>query len=69
MLCVQVFAQPVFEAIESMIARRKPAWAGHIPKFRWAWRGAYVVFTAALAISIPFFQALMGLVGEVSDLE
>lgn len=63
--CMQVFAQPVFETIENGIAKRRPAWAGHIPRLRFLWRGAYVVLTATLAIVIPFFQALMGLVGKL----
>ena len=62
-LHAQVFGQPVFELVENGVAKSRPAWAGHIPKLRIVWRSAYVVFTAALAISIPFFQALMGLVG------
>ena len=58
-----MFAQPVFQTIEDGIARRKPAWAAHIPKLRIIWRSLYVVVTALFAILIPFFQALMGLVG------
>ena len=59
----QVFGQPVFEIVENSVAKLRPAWAGHMPKFRIVWRSLFVVLTALLAILIPFFQALMGLVG------
>lgn len=59
---LQVFTQPVFEAIETALTGRLPALRAHARVMRIGTRGAYVACTGTVAASLPFFGDLMGLI-------
>ncbi|BBN20699.1 amino acid permease [Marchantia polymorpha subsp. ruderalis] len=76
----QVFAQPVFAFVEGWITKRRPdshfihknfdlvlPWGStyHLNLFRLTWRSGYVAVTTLLAILLPFFNAIMGLLGAI----
>ncbi|KAG6551692.1 hypothetical protein Mapa_006781 [Marchantia paleacea] len=76
----QVFAQPVFAFVEGWITKRRPdshfihknfdlvlPWGStyHFNLFRLTWRSGYVAVTTLLAILLPFFNAIMGLLGAI----
>ena len=62
-LVLQVFAQPVFENIESSMTEQQ-LWPSKQPRLmRAVVRSLYVVVTAFVAICLPFFADLMGLIG------
>ena len=59
----QVFAQPVFENIESFMTENQ-VWPSKQPwLMRAIVRSLYVAFTTFVACLIPFFADLMGLIG------
>ena len=59
----QVFAQPVFENIESFMTENQ-VWPSKQPwLMRAIVRSLYVGFTTFVACLIPFFADLMGLIG------
>ena len=60
---LQVFAQPVFENIETLMTKNQ-VWPSKQPRLmRAVVRSLYVVMTTFVAICIPFFADLMGLIG------
>ncbi|KAL2622574.1 hypothetical protein R1flu_002779 [Riccia fluitans] len=76
----QVFAQPVFSFMEGYVSKRRPHnyfinknFELILPRgitsqwnlFRLTWRTIYVVVTTFLALLIPFFNAITGLLGAV----
>ncbi len=63
-LCaLQVFAQPVFENVETLMTKNQ-VWPSKQPRLmRAVVRSLYVVMTTFVAICIPFFADLMGLIG------
>ncbi|KAE9618644.1 hypothetical protein Lal_00047964 [Lupinus albus] len=77
----QVFAQPIFDLVESSCTRRWPEsefitkeYVVNFPMigslrinlFRSIWRALYVVFTTVLAMLLPFFNSILGLLGAIS---
>ncbi|XP_058739211.1 amino acid permease 6-like isoform X2 [Vicia villosa] len=77
----QVFAQPIFSIVESWVGRRWPeskfltreynvriplvgTWRMNV--FRVIWRSTYVVFTTLVAMILPFFNNIVGLIGALS---
>ena len=61
MVCMQVFAQPIFETVEAWILAGKYRLATERPILaRAVVRCSYVALTCFLAILIPFFGDLMG---------
>ncbi|QCE08426.1 solute carrier family 36 [Vigna unguiculata] len=77
----QVFAQPVFLLVESWCAGRWPEsrimakeYGVKIPSvgtykvnaFRLIWRTVYVILTAVIAMILPFFNSIVGLLGSIS---
>uniref|UniRef100_A0A0D9WNK0 Amino acid transporter transmembrane domain-containing protein n=1 Tax=Leersia perrieri TaxID=77586 RepID=A0A0D9WNK0_9ORYZ len=75
----QVYAQPVYAAVESWAASRWPG-SGFVTRerplavgrlrlrvnaFRLAWRTAFVVACTAVAAVMPFFNDVLGLLGAV----
>ncbi|KAE8701712.1 Amino acid permease 6 [Hibiscus syriacus] len=77
----QVFAQPLFGFVEKLCTKRYPdnkfitsehainvPWCGvyYLNFFRLVWRTAYVVVTAMLAMTFPFFNDFLGLIGAGS---
>ncbi|OIV91151.1 hypothetical protein TanjilG_30373 [Lupinus angustifolius] len=77
----QVFAQPIFDLVESACTKRWPEnefitkeYIVNLPMigsirinlFRSIWRTLYVIFTTFLAIILPFFNSIVGLLGAIS---
>ncbi|XP_050887959.1 amino acid permease 6 isoform X2 [Lathyrus oleraceus] len=77
----QVFAQPVFSAVESWGSKRWPQskfmtkeYNARIPlvgtwrmnMLRVIWRTMYVIITTLIAIIFPFFNSIVGLLGAVT---
>ncbi|TKY51056.1 Amino acid permease 6 [Spatholobus suberectus] len=77
----QVFSQPIFLLVETWCAKRWPQsnfmakeYRVEIPlvgtyrvnAFRVIWRTAYVIFTAVIAMILPFFNSILGLLGAIS---
>ncbi|KAL5070251.1 hypothetical protein RYX36_021138 [Vicia faba] len=77
----QVFAQPVFSAVETWGSKRWPRskfeteeYNVRIPlvgtwrmnMFRMIWRTIYVIITTLIAIMFPFFNSIVGLLGAVT---
>ncbi|XP_024630904.1 amino acid permease 6 [Medicago truncatula] len=77
----QVFAQPIFSIVESWGNKRWPQskfmtkeYHVNIPlvgiwrmnMFRLIWRTMYVIFTTVIAIILPFFNSIVGLLGAIS---
>ncbi|KAH1140075.1 hypothetical protein AAZX31_10G242600 [Glycine max] len=72
----QVFTQPVFQLVETWVAKRWPEsnFMGkeyRVGKFRFngfrmIWRTVYVIFTAVVAMILPFFNSIVGLLGAIS---
>lgn len=57
----QIYAMPVFDMIETLLVKKlkfKPTWY-----LRFASRNIYVAFTMFVAITFPFFGALLGFFG------
>ncbi|CAI8604795.1 unnamed protein product [Vicia faba] len=76
----QVFAQPIFSLVESWANRRWPEnkfmtkeYPVRIPlvgtwrmnMFKVIWRSTYVVFTTLVAMLLPFFNNIVGLIGAL----
>lgn len=60
---LQIFAQPVFENVETFITERQ-LWPSSRPRLmRAVVRSLYVALTTFVAICLPFFADLMGLIG------
>lgn len=82
LLCIlQVFVQPLFEFVESQCATKCPdnkfitdehsiklplCGTYNINFFRLIWRSIYVVAITVIAMLLPFFNDIMGLIGAVS---
>ncbi|CAJ1977310.1 unnamed protein product [Sphenostylis stenocarpa] len=77
----QVFTQPVFMLVESWCAGRWPEsrimakeYGVDIPlvgtyrvnAFRVLWRTVYVIFTVVVAMLLPFFNSIVGLLGAIA---
>ncbi|XP_022726880.1 amino acid permease 6-like isoform X2 [Durio zibethinus] len=77
----QVFCQPLFERVENWCFKRWPnnsfikqgrpinlplCGVYHFSAFRLVWRTAYVIMTAVVAMIIPFFNDILGLLGAVT---
>ncbi|XP_020208495.1 amino acid permease 6 [Cajanus cajan] len=77
----QVFSQPIFTLVEGWCAKRWPEsnfmakeYHVRIPlvgtyrvnAFRVIWRTLYVILTSVVAILLPFFNSIVGLLGAVS---
>ena len=61
---LQVFSQPLFENAESIMTEHQ-IWPSKQPRLmRAILRSLYVVITAFVAVCIPFFADLMGLIGS-----
>lgn len=59
----QIFAQPVFENVETFVTERQ-LWPSNKPwLMRAVVRSLYVALTTFVAICLPFFADLMGLIG------
>ncbi|KAH6800967.1 lysine histidine transporter 1 [Perilla frutescens var. hirtella] len=57
----QVYAMPVFDMIEAVLVKKlkfKPSWY-----LRFISRNTYVAFTTFIAVTFPFFNALLGFFG------
>uniref|UniRef100_A0A0E0J7Q8 Amino acid transporter transmembrane domain-containing protein n=1 Tax=Oryza nivara TaxID=4536 RepID=A0A0E0J7Q8_ORYNI len=72
----QVYCQPVFAFVERKASRRWPD-SGFvnselrvgpfaISAFRLAWRSVFVCFTTVVAMALPFFGVIVGLLGAIS---
>lgn len=72
----QVFAQPLFEFVESFSRKKWPE-SAFIHKeykigiftmnsFRLVWRTCYVILTTTFAMLFPFFNDFVGLLGSLS---
>lgn len=63
----QVYAMPVFDMIEYIMAKYNITARLHLPPwaYRFIYRGLYVVLTAFIAILLPFFGDLLGFIGAV----
>jgi hypothetical protein len=63
----QVLGQPLFATIEDILLRCFPGLAS---LKEWAvravYRSVYVVFSGVMAIALPFFSSIVGLIGAVS---
>lgn len=60
---LQIFAQPVFENVETFMTERQ-LWPSSKPwLMRAVVRSLYVALTTFVAICLPFFADLMGLIG------
>ncbi|BAT16234.1 Os12g0195100 [Oryza sativa Japonica Group] len=72
----QVYCQPVFAFVERKASRRWPdsgfvnselrVWPFAISAFRLAWRSVFVCFTTVVAMALPFFGVIVGLLGAIS---
>ncbi|KAK3002103.1 hypothetical protein RJ639_022558 [Escallonia herrerae] len=77
----QVYCQPIFGFVESFCSKKWPqskfitrGYPINVPcygttklsLFRLTWRTAYVIFTTALAMLLPFFNDFVGLLGALS---
>ncbi|KAG8094509.1 hypothetical protein GUJ93_ZPchr0012g21374 [Zizania palustris] len=65
----QVFCQPLFAAVEGGMARRCPGLAadrGGVNVFRLVWRTAFVAVITLLAILMPFFNSILGILGSIA---
>ncbi|ESQ35858.1 hypothetical protein EUTSA_v10009701mg [Eutrema salsugineum] len=77
----QVFAQPIFQFVESKCNKKWPEsnfitnehlmnlpllGKYRINLFRLVWRTGYVILTTVVAMIFPFFNAILGLIGAVS---
>jgi len=73
---IQVFAQPVFKHVESWCAGRWPGsrimakeysvGSYKLNAFRLIWRTVYVIFTVVIAMILPFFNSIVGLLGAIT---
>jgi len=61
----QVYTHPVFDMIEVQMRKRTAGGAPVHPLLRAAYRIVYVALITLVAILIPFFGSLMGLVGAL----
>lgn len=76
----QVYTQPVYGFVELWCSRRWPnsaflnkEWNARIPGvgvlklnvFRLIWRTAYVIITTIISMVIPFFNAVLGILGAI----
>ena len=73
----QVYCQPIYAAVESWAAKRWPGSDFVVRKypvaggkfnfnmFRLVWRTAFVIVSTVLAISLPFFNDILGLLGAL----
>jgi hypothetical protein len=66
-LLLQVLAQPLYATIEDLLLRCFPGLA-HVKEWavRAVYRCLYVVFSGVLAIALPFFSSIVGLIGAIS---
>ncbi|CAK7330243.1 unnamed protein product [Dovyalis caffra] len=77
----QVFCQPTFKLVEDWCSKKWPAsgfvtnehpvripFCGVFPvnSFRLLWRTAYVIASSVLAMTFPFFNSVLGLIGAIS---
>ena len=64
--CTQVFSQPVFHALEQAFTDHMPG-ASKVPTLllRIVVRSLYVCFTTTVAVLMPFFTDIIGLVGAL----
>lgn len=66
MCALQVYTQPVFSLIEAPMRARRPK-DERLPIFlQFGLRIAYVLMCTVIAMLIPFFGSLMGLVGAIA---
>ena len=75
---MQVYSQPLFAFVEQLISRMSPRsqfvhidYALHVPifgvyhinLFRLVWRTSFVIITTLLAMLLPFFNDILGILG------
>ena len=78
---MQVFSQPVYSIVGDWCSKRWPEsdfvtkeYSINIPKcglykvnnFRVIWRTLYVIVTTVIAMLLPFFNSILGLVGAIT---
>jgi hypothetical protein len=75
-ICLQVFTQPVYQFVESSLAKKYPN-VGFLTKnikvmknvelslLRLSWRTVYVILATIVAMVIPFFNDIMGILGAI----
>ncbi|KAK9831112.1 hypothetical protein WJX74_003668 [Apatococcus lobatus] len=62
----QVFAQPVFKILEDWVKQRFGRAADKLVAVRLIIRSSSVIITAGVAMLLPFFSDLMGLIGAIA---
>ncbi|KAK1312866.1 Amino acid permease 1 [Acorus calamus] len=62
----QVFAQPIFAAFELSATKRWPVLVTRPIAFRLVWRSVFVMVSTVLAMTFPFFNAVLALLGALS---
>ncbi|KAK3133924.1 hypothetical protein QOZ80_6AG0542790 [Eleusine coracana subsp. coracana] len=63
----QVFCQPLFAAVEGPLeARWRRSGGGGVNVFRMVWRTAFVAVITLLAILMPFFNSILGILGSIA---
>uniref|UniRef100_A0A0D9WR67 Amino acid transporter transmembrane domain-containing protein n=1 Tax=Leersia perrieri TaxID=77586 RepID=A0A0D9WR67_9ORYZ len=63
----QVFVQPLFAAVEATVARRWPGiFLGGGRAFQVVWRTAFVGVITLLAMLMPFFNSILGILGSIA---
>ncbi|TVU07852.1 hypothetical protein EJB05_41224 [Eragrostis curvula] len=66
----QVFLQPLFAAVEAAVAARYPSTRdngiGGINVFRLVWRTGFVSVITLVAVMLPFFNSILGILGSVA---
>ncbi|EEF40303.1 amino acid transporter, putative [Ricinus communis] len=73
----QVFCQPIFKLVEDWCNKKWPesrfltkgypiGGVFHVNFFRLLWRTGYVMVTSLLAMTFPFFNSVLGLLGALS---
>ncbi|KAK1286694.1 Amino acid permease 1 [Acorus calamus] len=62
----QVFAQPIFAAFELRATKRWPVLVTRPIAFKLVWRSVFVMVSTVLAMTFPFFNAVLALLGALS---
>jgi amino acid permease len=62
----QVFCQPLFAAVEGACCCRPGSSARRLSVFRVVWRTAFVAVITLLAVLMPFFNSILGILGSIA---